>query len=76
MMCAVCVVVCLCAEQPVHVADAGSGFPPVCPACRRDPGQTALSHHASRPAAGYTGPTRGLKKFNTEINISVNIACL
>lgn len=59
MMCAVCVPVCLCAEQPVHVVDAGSGFPPVRPAGRGGSGQTSLSHHSSRPAAGYSGPAGG-----------------
>lgn len=59
MMCAVCVPVCLCAEQPVHVVDAGSGFPPVRPAGGGDSGQTSLSHHASHPAAGYTGTAGG-----------------
>lgn len=63
MMSAVCVPVCLCAEQPVHVVDAGSGFPPVRPAGRGDTGQTSLSHHSSRPAAGYTRPAGGKRKL-------------
>lgn len=62
MMRTVRVSVCLCAEQPVHVVDAGSGFPPVRPAGGGDSGQTSLSHHASRPAAGHTGPAGGTSK--------------
>lgn len=58
----VCVRACVCAEQPVHVVDAGSGLPPVRPASGGDPGTTSLSHHPSRPAAGYTGPAGGTSK--------------
>lgn len=50
---------CVCAEQPVHVADAGVGFPAVCPASRGDFSQATLTHHPSHPAAGHTGPAGG-----------------
>lgn len=49
----------MCTEQPVHVADAGPGFPAVGPASRGDFGQTAFTHHPSHPAAGHTGSTGG-----------------
>lgn len=66
MMCAACVPVCVCAEQPVHVADAGAGFLAVRPAARGDPAQASLPHLASRPAAGFTGPAGGERNSITQ----------
>ena len=50
---------CVRAEQPVHVADAGAGFPAVGAARRRGPAQTSRSHCSSHPAAGHSGPAGG-----------------
>lgn len=55
----------MCAEQPVHVVDAGSGFPPVRPARRGGAGQTPLSHLSSHPAAGYSGPAGGTITYSS-----------
>lgn len=48
---------CVCAEQPVHVADAGSGLPSVRPAGRPGPGPDSSPHHPSPSAARHSGPT-------------------
>lgn len=56
-VCVFCVDVRLCAEQPVHVADAGSGLPSVRPARWPGPGADAHPHHPSPAAAGHSGPT-------------------
>lgn len=56
-VCVFCVAVRLGAEQPVHVADAGSGLPSVRTARRPGPGADTRPHHPSPSAAGHSGPT-------------------
>lgn len=51
--------VCVGAEQPVHVADAGLGFPAVRSSTRGDSKQASLPHHTSHPTAGCTGTPGG-----------------
>lgn len=44
-----------CAEQPVHVADAGFGVPPLWPTYRPDSGTTPFTHRTLHPATRSTG---------------------
>lgn len=53
---------CVCAEQPVHVADAGPGLPTLCLANGGDPGQPDHPHHPPHPEARHAGTPGGKNK--------------